>query len=233
MKKIYRALGAVGAIIVILILLHGAGEHSVSNFYIIPAGTFSLIHELNPIPDQTAMGNTVQSELKIPYGNNLTINSSNPGEFQKIVFIESLSPQSAEGTINLSGSAILPGGSGLLYEIWPGTIDARKSSDGTIDGISGLVYVHDGAASGTWSVDLDLTAWKPGKYIIIVWPVDQSDPWYGDKKVFFLPLNDTLNQGAGRLSGTGELLLNEPASSDIVDFVPPAHISKITMTKDG
>ena len=45
-KKWYWALGIFVVIIAILILLSSTGERSVSNFYFIPAGTFSPFHEM-------------------------------------------------------------------------------------------------------------------------------------------------------------------------------------------
>ena len=55
-KKWYWVLGTIGVIIVIIIFLQGTGEKSVSNFYIIPAETFSPLHETD-----------------IPTGQNVTI----------------------------------------------------------------------------------------------------------------------------------------------------------------
>lgn len=61
MKKWYWALGTIGIIIVILIItlfiLPGAKERSVSNLYIIPAGTFSVFHETNVPTEQDVTGN--------------------------------------------------------------------------------------------------------------------------------------------------------------------------------
>jgi hypothetical protein len=44
MKKWHWALGTISVIIVVLIFLQGTGEKAVSNFYFIPAGTFSPLH---------------------------------------------------------------------------------------------------------------------------------------------------------------------------------------------
>lgn len=55
MKKWHWALGTIGTIIILILslfLLQGAGERSVSDFYIIPAGSVSLFHELG-CPDGT------------------------------------------------------------------------------------------------------------------------------------------------------------------------------------
>jgi hypothetical protein len=61
MKKWYWAMGMIGIIIVILIItlfiLPGAKEGSVSNLYIIPAGTFSVFHETNVPTEQNVTGN--------------------------------------------------------------------------------------------------------------------------------------------------------------------------------
>ncbi len=60
-KKWYWALGTIVIIIVILIItlfiLPGAKGGSVSNLYIIPAGTFSPFHETNIPTEQDVMGN--------------------------------------------------------------------------------------------------------------------------------------------------------------------------------
>jgi hypothetical protein len=61
-KKLTWALGTIGIIIVLLILtlfiLPGAKEGSVSNLYIIPAGTFSMFHETNVPVEQNMTDNT-------------------------------------------------------------------------------------------------------------------------------------------------------------------------------
>jgi len=61
MKKWYWALGTIGVIIVILIIglfiLPATHERSVSNLYIIPAGTFSVFHEMNVTAEQNVAGN--------------------------------------------------------------------------------------------------------------------------------------------------------------------------------
>ena len=61
MKKWYWAIGTIGIIIAILIItlfiLPGAKEGSVSNLYIIPAGTFSVFHETNVPTEQNVIGN--------------------------------------------------------------------------------------------------------------------------------------------------------------------------------
>jgi len=61
MKKRYWALGTIGIIIGILMIalfiLPGTNERSVSNLYIIPAGTFSIFHEKNVPAEQSVTGN--------------------------------------------------------------------------------------------------------------------------------------------------------------------------------
>jgi len=58
-KKWHWALGTIGIILLILILLPGTGERSVSNLYIIPAGTFSPFHEMNVPAEQNVTGNKI------------------------------------------------------------------------------------------------------------------------------------------------------------------------------
>ncbi len=61
MKKWYWALGTIGVFIVILIIglfiLPATHERSVSNLYIIPAGTFSVFHGTNVPAEQDVTGN--------------------------------------------------------------------------------------------------------------------------------------------------------------------------------
>jgi hypothetical protein len=49
----------IGTILLLLILLQGSGERSVSNFYIIPAGIYSPFHEMNVPTEQNVTGNKI------------------------------------------------------------------------------------------------------------------------------------------------------------------------------
>jgi len=65
-----------------------------------------------------------------------------------------------------------------------------------------------------WSVDLDIASWKNGEYIVNAWP-EQSDPLYGDRKKFTLPLEDSIRTGTGKDAGNGEIILNEVIPSEL------------------
>ena len=102
----------------------------------------------------------------------------------KTVSIVSVSRQSEDGMIHLSGKTSLPVGSGILYEIWPADLTTRKNTADEIVGISGTSITSGIKESRVWSADLDLASWNNGEYIINAWP-EQSDPRYGDRKIFF------------------------------------------------
>lgn len=131
----------------------------------------------------------------------------------KMVSMVSVSRQQENSVIHLSGLTDLPVGSGVMYEIWPANITMRKKTVDDIEGISGRTFASVEEGLTVWSIDVNLTAWRPGKYIIIAWP-EESDPRYGDRKMFFIPLNDTVSNGLGKDSGTGEIILYTIAPSE-------------------
>ena len=148
----------------------------------------------------------------------VTLRDSGPGNtssgITKTVSIVSVSRPSKDGMICLSGQTSLPAGSEILYEIWPANITIRKKTTDEILGISGRTITSGINGSRVWSSDLNLTSWNNGEYIINAWP-EQSDPRYGDRKIFFLPVNDTIINGAGRNSGNSEIILNEVSISEV------------------
>lgn len=126
---------------------------------------------------------------------------------QKMVRIVSVSGQSTNPTIRFKGLTALPEGSGILYEIWPADISTRKiTSD--VDGISGRVTVLTENGTSFWLLVIDPSSWHTGMYIINAWP-EETDPRYGDRKTFAIPINRTVAQGTGIDSGNGEILLFE------------------------
>lgn len=131
----------------------------------------------------------------------------------KNVTIVSVSQQPENGLIHLSGLTTLPAGSAVLYEIWPANVVARKKTTDEIQGISGKTFASKENESTVWSVDLNRSSLPDGKYIIIAWP-EEFDIRYGDKKEFFLPLNETITHGAGRVSVNGEIILAEVSPSE-------------------
>jgi hypothetical protein len=142
---------------------------------------------------------------------------------EKMVSIVSVSRLPENGMIQISGMTNLPAGAGVMYEVLPDNILTRKKTVEDVDGISGKTAASKGEGLTVWSVDVNLTIWRPGKYIVNAWP-EESDPRYGDRKMFFIPLNDTISNGLGKDSGTGEIILNaitpsEPSSLPV--FITP------------
>jgi hypothetical protein len=142
---------------------------------------------------------------------------------EKMVSIVAVSRQQEDGIIQISGMTDLPAGSGVMYEIWPANISTRKKTVEDVDGISGRTAASKGEGLTPWSITINITVWRPGKYIINAWP-EESDPHYGDRKMFFIPLNDTVSNGLGKDSGTGEIILyaitpSEPSSLPV--FITP------------
>jgi hypothetical protein len=238
MKKMDWALGSIGFVIVCLLLIlfifHGTGEKSVSNFYLIPAGTFSPFHWANEktvsnfylIPAGTfspfhwANEKTVSNIYLVP-GGNISMSHEDTlrivrdiAKPEKNVSIFSVTRQPEDGMIHISGLTDLPVNSGVMYEIWPADSTTRKKTVDDIEGISGRTFTYGKEGLTVWSVDLNLTVWRPGKYIINAWP-EKSDPRNGDRKTFFLPLNDTIRNGLGKDSGTGEVILDEISPSEL------------------
>ena len=119
--------------------------------------------------------------------------------------------------IHFSGLTGLPVDSRVMYEIWPANIATRKKTAEDIDGISGRTFTSGKDGLSLWSIDVNMTFWRPGKYIVRTWP-EQSDPRYGDTKTFFLPLNDTIANGAGKESVSGEIILYEIFPSEQSSF---------------
>jgi hypothetical protein len=77
-----------------------------------------------------------------------------------------------------------------------------------VDGISGRVAVMTVNGTSLWSLVVDPSSWHTGMYIINAWP-EETDPGYGDRKTFAIPINGTVAHGTGIDSGNGEILLNE------------------------
>ena len=119
--------------------------------------------------------------------------------------------------IHFSGLTDLPPDSRVEYEIRPADIETRKKTAEDIDGITGRTSLSGKDGLNGWSVDINMTFWRTGKYIISAWP-GQSDPRYGDTKAFFVPLNDTIVNGAGKESVRGEIILNEIFPSEQSSF---------------
>jgi hypothetical protein len=125
---------------------------------------------------------------------------------QKQVSILSVSQQTGDGNIRISGRTDLPAGSVILYEIWPDTIFQREKAAEEIYGSAGTTTSYEQNGSIIWSVNADAGSWDMGGYIVNAWP-QKTDPRFGDRKKFFLPVIDTILNGAGKDSGKGEILL--------------------------
>ena len=132
----------------------------------------------------------------------------------KTVTVISVSHQSGNDTIRLFGRADLPPGFAILYEVWPKNAVALKKTTEEISGVSGRTLAYSRNESVVWSVDVDTGSWKNGEYIVNAWP-EQSDPLFGDRKKFSLPLVDTIGTGAGKDAGNGEIILNEVIPSNV------------------
>jgi len=132
----------------------------------------------------------------------------------KTVTVISVSHQSGNDTIRLFGRADFPPGSAILYEVWPKNAVAPKKTTEEISGVSGRTLAYSRNESVVWSVDVDTGSWKNGEYIVNAWP-EQSDPLFGDRKKFSLPLVDTIGTGAGKDAGNGEIILNEVIPSNV------------------
>jgi hypothetical protein len=148
-----------------------------------------------------------------------TLAVHSPAPVEKMVSIISVSRQQEDSIIHISGQTDLPAGSDVMYEIWPENIATRKKTVEDVEGISGRTTPSKGEGLTVWSIDMNLSVWRPGKYIINAWP-EGSDPRYGDRKMFFIPLNDTVSNGLGKDSGTGEIILyaitpSEPSSLSV------------------
>jgi hypothetical protein len=122
--------------------------------------------------------------------------SQNETGIQKKVSIVSISQQPGDRILDLSGKANLTAGSAILYEIWPANISMRKKTTDEITGSAGITTCYEQNGSVVWSVNIDIGSLDKGGYIINAWP-EQFDPRYGDRKMFFIPLNDTISNGAG------------------------------------
>jgi hypothetical protein len=131
----------------------------------------------------------------------------------KTVSIVSVSQQSDDGAIHISGLTTIPGGSPVLYEVWPANVIARKATADEIFGISGKTFAYIENKSTVWSIDLNRSSLPGGNYIIIAWP-EESEARYGDRKEFFLPLNETITHGSGRVSVNGVIILAELSPSE-------------------
>jgi len=164
-------LATAGVLIVALILLSGMRENAVSNMYFIPAGTFCLFP-----------GEIISSE---------TPGKTNT-EIPRSVSIISVYRNPDTGTVRIAGRTTLPSGSAILYEVWPADIDIRKKNTGEINGFSEKTRVSERNGSAVWSGEFDAGLWNAGEYIINAWP-EESDPRYGDRIKFSLPLNETIS----------------------------------------
>lgn len=142
-----------------------------------------------------------------------------PAGMTKIVSIISISRQPSGDIIRISGISGLSGNSSVIYDVWPADIIARKMTADEVTGLSGRTSVS--GEDGGWAVNLNMGSFGSGKYIVNAWP-EQSGDDYGDRKVFFIPLNETVSRGAGWESGTGEIILNE---------IPPSEVSQIPLSK--
>ena len=60
-KKWLWALATIGIFIILVILLTGAGERTVSNIYFIPAGTFSPVPDVNTSLEKGTTGNAIEA----------------------------------------------------------------------------------------------------------------------------------------------------------------------------
>lgn len=136
---------------------------------------------------------------------------------EKMVSVVSVSRQQDTGMIRFFGLTGLPTDSRVVFEIRPADIETRKKTAEDIDGITGRTSISGKDGLKGWLVDINMTFWRTGKYIINVWP-EQSDPRYGDMKAFFVPLNDTIVNGAGKESASGEIILNEIFPSEQSSF---------------
>jgi len=183
--KRHWVLAAAGVLIVVLILLSGIRENAVSNIYFIPAGTFGLF-----------LGENISSETP----------GKTTAEIPRSVTIISVSQNPDTSIIRIAGWTTLPSGSEILFEIWPADIDVRKKNAGEVTGFSGKTSVFERNGSAAWSGEFDAGSWTRGGYIINAWP-EQLDPRYGERVMFFIPLNDTIRNSAGTYSGNGEILL--------------------------
>jgi hypothetical protein len=144
------------------------------------------------------------------------ISKDEPSSVNQSVSIVAVSRQQEDGIIQISGMTDLPAGSGVMYEVLPDNILTRKKTVEDVDGISGRTAASKGEGLTPWSITINMTVWRPGKYIVNAWP-EGSDPRYGDRKMFFIPLNDTVSNGLGKDSATGEIILyaitpSEPSS---------------------
>jgi len=151
-----------------------------------------------------------------------TFNGTEPGfglagsdsSISKNVTIISVSRDDENALFRFSGLTNLPAGSIILYEIWPDDVIARKNTTSDIQGIAGRTVTSTDREAGLWSVEVNVTTWNEGKYFINAWP-EQSDTRYGDRKIFCIPLNETIAQGAGDVSGSGEIILFEITPSEM------------------
>lgn len=142
--------------------------------------------------------------------------SQNENGIQKKVSIVSVSQQLGDRILDISGKANLTAGSTILYEIWPVNISMRKKTTDEITGSAGTTTCYEQNGSVVWSINIDIGSLDKGGYIINAWP-EQFEPRYGDRKMFFIPLNDTISNGAGRYSKNGEILLTSLTCSTTPD----------------
>lgn len=116
------------------------------------------------------------------------------------VSIVSVSQQSGTGILHLAGRTDLPAGSAILYEIWPVDLFSRKKTTTEITGSAGRTTTSNQNGRTVWTFDIDVGSWRSGGYVVRVWP-ERSDPRFGDRQTFFLPLNETISNEAGSGSG--------------------------------
>ncbi|WP_048110963.1 hypothetical protein [Methanoregula formicica] len=162
---------------------------------------------------------SADSLITLPSGKNSDSSQSQnkTGILQKVSIV-SVSQQPDGRIIRLSGQANLTTGSAILYEIWPANISMRKKTASEIMGSAGKTTCYQQNGSAVWSVTMDMGSWDRGGYVMNAWP-EQNDPRYGDRKIFFIPINDTISNGAGTSSGNGEILLTSLSPSETSGYL--------------
>jgi hypothetical protein len=139
-KKWYWALGAIGTIVIILILLQGVGENSVSNFYIIPAGIFSPFHENTNATGPNVPGNTTLSQEKTCYADNPTFPVS-AGRCRENVKIS----EGEAVRIAVNDSATLRWIDTHTFKVIDVGISSISSSDGIPEEVYAIIIEKNGA----------------------------------------------------------------------------------------
>ena len=150
-------------------------------------------------------------------------NLSKTGTEQSVA-IEYASGLPAGDKIIISGSTSLPKGSMIFYEIISANARNYNTNPENFDGTSGYTIVTGrNETRGKWSVGFDPALWRDGKYFISVWP-GESGSRYGDEKIFYIPLNDTVMNGAGTQADCGKIVLFEdplPGEFRFPEFILP------------